>query len=173
MDISGAHPDLVRVLEQYKQLCAGRPMPLRSEFFPTQFRWMLGRMFLLDVLDGGKDYRYRLFGDFWEIVYGVDLSGRTLSSLEAEGRLTSVRTCYDKIVAGKVPRYHPGTVRWPGGESFEYERLLLPFADTGGIVSLIVGAATCKISGDDLRFFRGLGFPELVLDSHHDAADVK
>lgn len=159
-----ADPDLIRVAEHYNRLCDGRPMPDRAEFYPTQFRWMLGRMYLLDVLDGGADYRFRLFGEFWQTVYGVDLAGQNLSALEAEGKFSGLRQDYDKIVATHKPLFHPGTVKWPRGQSFRYQRLLLPFADSGADVVLVLGAAACDMTTEDLVFFRGQGFPELVLD---------
>jgi hypothetical protein len=159
-----AHPDLKRVVEHYIRLSNGRPMPDRADFFATQYGWMLGRMYLIDVLDGGADYCTRLFGEFWQTVYGHDMAGQPLSRLEKEGKLSGLRAEYDKIVASHMPLYRPGIVKWPNGQSFKYERLLLPFADAKGGVSLILGVATCDISTEDLVFFRGQGFPELVFD---------
>jgi hypothetical protein len=159
-----AHPDLIRAAERYVQLAKGRPMPARSAFNPTQFAWVMGRMYLLDVLDEGADYRVRLFGEFWQTVYGIDLAGHRLSSLEAEGKLTGLRSDYDRLVKAHELSYRPGTVNWPNGQSFKYERLLLPFVDDWGCVALILVMATCDISTEDLVFFRGLGFPALVLD---------
>jgi hypothetical protein len=159
-----AHPDIVRTAEHYLRLAYGRAMPNRSEFYPTQFGWMLGRMYLLDVLDGGADYCIRLFGEFWQTVYGDDMAGQPLSRLEKEGKLSGLRAEYDKVVATRELSYRPGTVKWPNGRSFRYERLLLPFAGPSGAVCLILGAATCDMTTEDLVFFRGQGFPELAFD---------
>ena len=160
-----ALPDLVRVAECYEELAGDRLMPHRSEFSASRFRWMVGRMYLIDVLDGGGDYRLRLWGDFLQVVYGLAVTGQRLSELELEGQRpsTALRQHYNVIVASKAPLFQPGAAVWPNGACIQYQRLMLPFADDEGRVSLILGAVASNVSNEDLVFFRGLGSPSFVL----------
>ena len=160
---STTHPDLVRVAESYNKLAGDRLMPVRSDFSPSRFRWMVGRMYLIDVLDGGADYRFRLWGDFLQVVYGFDLTGLRFSELEEQGLLVALRPHYDGIVATKTVRFHPGAAVWPNGACIQYQWLMLPFADEEGRVSLILGAVASEVPTEDLVFFRGLGSPSFVL----------
>ena len=160
---SSALPELVRVAECYEALTGDRLMPHRSEFSASRFRWMVGRMYLIDVLDGGADFRIRLWGDFLQIVYGVDQTGVRISEMEDRRLGDSLLRHYGNIVASKSPHFLPGAAVWPNGACIQYQRLLLPFAGDDGEVSLIVGMAASDTANDDLVFFKGLGTPSFVL----------
>ena len=167
-----ALPDLVRVAECYEELAGDRLMPHRSEFSASRFRWMVGRMYLIDVLDGGGDYRLRLWGDFLQVVYGLAITGQRLSELEGHGPPSALQQHYNAIVASKAPLFQPGAAVWPNGACIQYQRLMLPFADDAGEVSLILGTVASNVSNEDLVFFKGLGSPSFVLgDRIPEAAD--
>jgi hypothetical protein len=143
-------------------------MPHRSEFSASRFRWMVGRMYLIDVLDGGGDYRLRLWGDFLQVVYGLaDQTGQRMSELDGKTKRDrlhrSPAALRHVIVASKAPLFQPGAAVWPNGACIQYQRLMLPFADDEGRVSLILGAVASNVSNEDLVFFRGLGCPSFVL----------
>ncbi len=159
-----ARVDMVRLAKHCDALAGTREMPHRRDLRPADVSWMLGRFYLIDVLNGGADYCFRLFGTFWEKMYGADLSGQRLSEIEATGRLTALRGDYDTVVATRAPFLHPGKLVWPDQKSISYERLLIPFSDDNGQVSLILAAAGCDVSLDDLVLYRGKGLPRLVLD---------
>ena len=158
------HADLARLVKYCDALAAGRPMPRREDFRPTDVRWMIGKMYMIDVLDDGADYCFRLFGNFWQTIYGVDLTGRRLSALEASGNLTALRPVYDAVAKTREPLFQPGKLVWPNQKSISYERLLLPFSNNDGRVSLILAAAHCDMTVEDLVLYRGCGLPQLVID---------
>ena len=51
-------------------------------FDPFALRPWLGHLILLDVIDGGKDFRYRLHGTWLVELFGADLTGKHLSELD-------------------------------------------------------------------------------------------
>jgi hypothetical protein len=172
LDDNSILPDLVRVAECYEALAGSRPMPHRTDFSASRFRWMVGRMYLIDVLDGGNDFRIRLWGHFLEVVYGVDQTGVRIGEMDDRRLGSALWRHYSNIVASKVPHFLPGAAVWPNGASIQYQRLLLPFTDDAGEVSLILGAVASDRSNDDLVFFKGLGRPSFVLgDQVAEAAD--
>lgn len=165
---SRAHPDLVRFAEHCDKLASGHPMPRREDFRPSDVSWMLGHLFIVDVVDDGEDYCFRLFGDFWQTILGFDLTGQRLSGLESFGFLTALRPEYASVVATQKPQFHPGKLVWPDGKTIDYQRLLIPFSREGNQVSLILGAAHCENEIEDLILFVGQGLPQLVLETQSD-----
>jgi hypothetical protein len=170
MDISAvykvsARADVLRLSRHFDAIAGAREMPRWRDFRPADVSWLLGRIYLIDVLDGGTDYRFRLFGVFWEKMYGTDLTGQRLSEVEATGRLTALRGDYDTVVAGHEPLFHSGRLIWPDKKSIHYERLLIPFSGDDGQVSVILVALGCDVATDDLVKHKGKGgLPRLVLD---------
>lgn len=159
-----ARPEIVRLAKHCEALAGARQMPHRQDFRPADVTWLLGRIYLVNVLEGGADYCFRLFGIFWEKMYSADITGQRLSELEASGRLTALRSDYDNVVAARAPLFRPGKLVWPNEKSIYYERLLVPFSGDDGQVSLILGAAGCGVPLDELFRHKGLGLPRLVLD---------
>ena len=162
-----ARADILRLAKHCDALAGTQPLPRRRDLRPAQMTWILGRLYLIDVLDGGGDYSFRLFGIFWEKMYGTDLTGNRLSAIEGAGQLTVLRSDYDAVVAARAPALHPGRLVWPNQKSIKYERLLVPFSDDGERVSLILVAAGCDVSLDELVLHRGQKgreLPRLILD---------
>lgn len=167
MDFSAVYGASTRVdlmlLCKYCESLAGRQaMPPCRRFRLDAVPSLLGRLYLIDVLQG--DYRFRLFGVFWESLYGFDLTDQRLSALEAEGHLTALRADYDGIVAARRPVFHAGRLVWPDQKAIRYERLLVPLSDDGRDVSQILVAAGCDVSLADLSRHKGRGRPQLLLD---------
>ena len=156
--------DLMLIGKHFENLSAGALMPRRRGFRPAAVSRMLGKIYLIDVLDGGTDYRFRLFGTFWEKLYGFDITDQKLSELESAGHLTTLRGDYDTVVSTRKPLFHAGKLVWPGGKSVRYERLLVPLSDDDEGVSQILVAAGCDVALDDLTLHKGKGRPQLILD---------
>lgn len=160
-----AHPDLIRLARHCEELAGLSDMPHREEFNPGPvLRYLPGRLYLVDVLDGGADYRFRLFGMFWQTIYGRNLAGLKLSDIEAAGQLLALRPHYDTCLAKRAPVFLPGKLIWQNRHAISFQRLLIPFAEGEGNVSMLLCAAYCDISQDDLCLFQGSGIPKLVFD---------
>jgi hypothetical protein len=61
----------------------GTALPSRSDIDPAEIRYLLPLLFLADVSDDGKDFRFRLAGSKLNEFVGVELTGRTLSEFRA------------------------------------------------------------------------------------------
>jgi hypothetical protein len=157
-----AHPDLVRLARHCAAMAGERNMPQRRSLDPQEVVWLLGRIFLLDVLEGGADYRYRLFGSAMAMVYGEDLTGRRLSELGRDGFESAMRADYDAVVATRAPLFRRGDLLWPGKEYVGVERLLVPLSDDDRTVSMILGAACYGHTGHPPVELRSKGRPRFV-----------
>ncbi len=56
-------------------------LPGRDAINPFELRPWLGRLLLMDVVDSGRDFRYRLHGTGLVQLFGVDLTARLVSGL--------------------------------------------------------------------------------------------
>jgi len=111
------------------RLVDGAPPSIRA-VRPEELRFMLGRINLVDVLDGPR-FRYRLVGTRIAVVGAVDIQGQLVSELKppvfarlVEGHLADVfrqqaPALYEIVVArGAVLR--------------RYQRLVLPYTPEAG-----------------------------------------
>jgi hypothetical protein len=159
-----AYPDLAKLVDYCQLLADDCDLPHRKDFLPSRVRWMFGHLYLVDVLEGGADYRCRVWGQFWEAIFGCDLQGKLLSDLERAGHVLHLRAIYDDIVATRQMHLRSGQVVWPDDKAVRFVRVIIPFAGDDGNVSMLLGGATSQMSSDDLVYFKGLGMPRFSLD---------
>lgn len=163
--VKGLPPDFLRLADYCENLCAGHPIPRQDDFRPGDIRWLLGRVYLTDVLDGGRDYRVRLFGIFWQMLGGEDLTGKRFSELEAASdRLKHLRPTFDAVVAKRGPIYSIGKLTWPNCEPVFYHRLAIPFTKDDCAVSQVLVAAEYDKAAEDMIFHKGAGSPIVTFE---------
>ena len=88
----------------WEDLGDGR-MPDRQQIDPVAIGpALLPLLVLIDVLEGGRDYRWRLFGSRHQEEYGANLTGSTLSELErGNPTATAFRRILDHTVSSRAP----------------------------------------------------------------------
>jgi hypothetical protein len=165
VDQSKVSPDILRFALHCRQLAGGAAMPKRRDFAPRDVPWLFGCVTAIDVIDGGRDYRFSYCGDFWRVVVDCDMLGWRLSEAESCNRLTCVRFNYDSAVCARSPRYRFGRWTWPNGLSIRYERLLTPFADDNGKVTMLVLVARPEKPLSELFALPRNGLPRIDLEA--------
>ena len=158
------YPIITRVLEHWLSLSAGGALPRADAFRPGDVRWAVGCIILLDVIGGGADFRFRLFGSVCQSVYGVDVTGLLLSDLERLGHLAGARTDYTAVVTSRTPLFRPGKVVWPNGRELAFGRILVPFVDKHDAVCRIVLTTDSGMPAEDVIMLCGQGVPRFVQD---------
>jgi hypothetical protein len=159
-----AYPDLARLIEHCRELAGGHELPHRKDFRASQVRGMIAHLYLVDVVDGGADYRCRLWGQFWEAIFGISLLGKRLSDLERTGNVMHLRTEYDLAVANRQIQFRIGRVVWPDHVTVELARVIIPFCSDDGRVSMLLCAATSDKPIEDILFFKGVGVPSFAYE---------
>jgi hypothetical protein len=131
-------PRLRTLLEHWKALAGGTAPPLAA-IDPLALRFILGWLMMMEPLDGGVDFRYRLYGTEIALTTGRDLTGASLSdSFPTFAAWTSA--VYRDVMARRRPVL---TRHSPGGyvRTDQWERLILPYAGADGAIGrLLVGA---------------------------------
>jgi PAS domain-containing protein len=146
-------PGPIRFLLTYwTALAAGRTMPGMQEIDALALRPALGYIALLDVVDGGRDFRYRLYGTILSAVAGFDMSGRLASEHKASAHITLFyMASYRAAVTRCRPfftEHRPGSTQITKG----WHRLVLPFAGADGSVQrFLVGGVPIGHDGRMIR----------------------
>lgn len=149
-----ALPPLLDDLARYwSSLATGASLPHMAQIDPFSMRSALGYVILLDVVEGGRDFRYRLYGSVVAAISGFDLTGRLLSEFPASRYVAEFAVAVDQAVCRRRrPVY---TRRMPVGAErvTAWHRLCLPLVDDAGeVVRLLVGTVPITAAGDILRY---------------------
>ena len=143
------HPALAGLLACWEEKRGGRPFPDRADIRPEEFRRMLPHVGIVEVLDGGADFRFRLFGAELSAITGFDRTGEKFSEMKAapHSNLTD-RVMQERwseamravlLVAGPLSLKTP--VARIGDEApLDMHALLLPFTHGGEEIGQILGA---------------------------------
>ena len=119
---------------------------------PTAMRPALGYVLLVDVIDGGRDFRYRLYGSLVASVAHQDMTGRLMSEHQASDYVVDFSIACGQ--AGIAMRRPLCTLRYPARTDFTraWERLQLPLTGADGTIPrFLVGNVPIDRSGDVLR----------------------
>ena len=134
---------LTRTAAQYWRMLRGEnALPSRNQLAPRDMRAILRNVVLLRVIDGGRDYEYRIVGDMFTWAYGAQFSGKRLSEVEAAApeHGARMRGMYEHLRATAEPLAIQGWVGsdYPASKFVYYETVLLPLGDDGVTVDHIL-----------------------------------
>jgi hypothetical protein len=145
-------PELRALFDHWVALSAGRHCPHAREIDPLDMKAALGYVHLLDVLDDGVDFRYRLFGSKASSVSGFDLTGRLVSEGRAPAYIGQFALAVYRVAFES--REPVLTTHGPAGaiHTAAWHRLVLPLADeTGAITRLLSGNVPVGHDGRAVR----------------------
>jgi len=121
-----------------------RAMPSRADIDPGEFRALLPHVLLVDVIDGGTNFRYRLVGTELEREFDRAVTGRVLGELVSGTYLDYMRSLYLSVVVEGVPvysanSYDDGRTGFPLIADFKRTyRLMLPLSRDGETVDMVL-----------------------------------
>jgi hypothetical protein len=130
-------PRLRRLLDYWRNRCAGLAMPRRAAIDPLDFRYILGYVTLVEVELEPRRYRFRLDGSILAMLSGMDYTGKYLDTLGMPDYIAFVAASYDRV----VDRRQPYAYRKQGAfdtKAFDEETLILPLGHDGTVEHLIV-----------------------------------
>lgn len=165
VDPDGSTPPLLlqrELLAFWHANADGVEPPPADIITPDRLRPYLGRLIVLEPVDAGADYRYRLYGSVVAKFAGFDLTGRLLSdTMQLESWPALVRhyylVTYHVTCRSRRPLY---AVQLRSGSSnpFTWHRLLLPFVGQDGAVArLVLLTIPCDLNNEPLPSWRTRG----------------
>jgi hypothetical protein len=131
---------LFRFLDYWRSKSTQGRLPLRRDIDPSEFRWALGLVCLLDVQQRPLRFRYRLDGSVIATRNGHDMTGRAIDAIEHKPSAGMLHGQFAAVVAEKAPAAHRIATEY-GLAGTTYERLALPLSRDGHDVVMIMTVA--------------------------------
>jgi hypothetical protein len=132
---------LAAVHDAWKKLAAGRLAPKREEITPAMIKSALPWIWMIDVVDDGADFRFRIAGDRVVQFLGRRYAGLLLSEFQGEPFFQRMRAILVESVKHKRPlAAGPMGSNMAGKEFLEMEVVVLPLSEDNQRVTTIFGA---------------------------------
>lgn len=149
-------PRLRRLFQYWREKCRDRQFPDRGDLDPIDFRYILGFVTIVDIVDidlptasnqphgpsigqAKQRYYFRLDGSQLAEISGMDYTGRYLDELPWPDYVDFVRWTYDEVQR----RQRPLSYRRQGKldeHSFDEETLIMPLSDGRGRIEKLLVA---------------------------------
>ncbi|MBI3453346.1 MAG: PAS domain-containing protein [Rhodospirillales bacterium] len=102
LDFEGTHPRLGDLFRLWDAKRAARQIPARGDIDVLELRPWLGNLMLLEIVDGGADFFYRVYGSTLAGYFGRDFTGKHLNELPENVR-SAVGAEYRTVTATRAP----------------------------------------------------------------------
>lgn len=133
-----AEPELRELYRYWTDKRGARSYPSRGDIAPGEIKRLLPFVLLLDVLDGGRHFRFRLVGT--DAASGIDPTGKLLHEAAPEGVYRNhVCALFGRGAAGPGALYSRASYAYddaPGPRSIS--RVFLPLAADGDTVDMLM-----------------------------------
>ena len=125
----------------WMQLAAGRLGPRRAELTPAQLRRSTSWTFFVDVVDGGRDFRFGFAGDMLMQFLERSCEAPTVAGMKGVHFFDKADELFRQCLATQRPLVSgPKPTRYRGKEHLERQVLLLPLSEDGVTVTGLLGA---------------------------------
>ena len=138
-------------LERWQQ-AATLGLPTTRFVDPIKLTPALGYLLLVDVVDGGQDFVYRLFGSRVSAVSGFDMTHKKLSNHPASSYIREFSIAlYRAAIVRREPVWsHYGPAM--AVSTAAWERIVLPLADDAGtICRFLVATVPIGLDGNTVK----------------------
>ena len=128
------------LLTHWTELKGTRPYAQCGDIDPFQLQPALGFIALVDVVDQGSDFRYRLFGTKIALVSGFDVTGRLVSQHPASPYIVAFTLAAYRAVLHRGEPMATVHSPPPAVSTTVWHRLVMPLAGASGrIERFLVG----------------------------------
>ena len=142
------HPDVIALHRYWLEKRGEKAFPDRSDISPSDFARQLPNMTIVEVVDGGRDFRFRLFGSLLAAMTGHDRTGEYFSRLEAApgAKITSEETRQywmnygQKLVSLRAPMFMRAPLMPSTGKRMMLHSAVLPLTAGGPEIGQVLGA---------------------------------
>jgi hypothetical protein len=133
---------LLRLLQDWQAWRGTRSLPARSDFQPEELHYLLGHVFLLDIVAApeGPRFRYRVFGSAVTMYRGFDLTGQFLDQHPDPDFASRVHGAYLQSMLARQPLWATVDGFTLHGLSANFEGLILPLASDGETPDMMLSA---------------------------------
>jgi hypothetical protein len=112
--------------------------PARRDIDPIDIPRLLPHLMLVDIVDGGARFRYRLAGTEIEQRVGCRMTGRHLDEITEGQYGTYIHGLYRELLATRSPLYSETTYGQFRNSPFTAQRLMLPLSSDGETIDMVL-----------------------------------
>jgi hypothetical protein len=133
------NPQLQAVHRYWLERCDGRRLPARRAIDPIDLKRHLPNMLLVDVIQHPLRFRYRLFGTALVTLYNREMTGKYVDEIQSDSLRAAAVQAYTEVIDRRSPVFS-ALAFVVDYHRVKYDRLLLPLAEDGCTVSMVMGA---------------------------------
>lgn len=136
----GARDDRLRRLHAY--WCgkrAGRALPGRCDIDPSELGRLLPHVFLVDVSESPRDYRFRLAGTHMSEFIGMQMEGKGIAEVFPPDVGAEVRAHWDAAIDDAAPIHCQGRLWAEERAHLPWEGVVMPLAAREGGIGMLFG----------------------------------
>jgi hypothetical protein len=142
-------PEILQLVAYWNARRGARFAPARAEIEPLAIKQLLPFISMIDVIEDGADFRFRLLGTHIVEALGRDSTGRRFSEVYA-GDAAVRQIMIDRmtrITRLKQPVFSRGRCYWrPDRTHKAFEDVNLPLSSDGETVDIILGALVIQLA---------------------------
>ncbi len=127
------------IYRYWRGKCREGAFPSRADIDPTEIPALLPHVILVDVVDDGRDFRYRLLGTHIVASVGFEFTGQLVSEFMRDHEEEMRAQDYHRLVESREPRHVISHMIAFGGDYMRYERVLCPLSSNGEAIDMIFG----------------------------------
>ncbi len=140
-DAALSSPKLRQIYDLWRELASDRVGPSRSALTLQRLKRAASWTFLVEVIDGGADFRFGFAGDEIMEFLRIPCASKTVSGMRNISFFATAENLFRRCVeTGKPLVSGPTQTHYPNRTYLERQVLLLPLSEDGASVSGILGA---------------------------------
>ncbi|MBI1774748.1 MAG: PAS domain-containing protein [Proteobacteria bacterium] len=141
-------PPLRFLINHWHGLARGGVLPYLREIDPLALRPALGYLMLLDAVDGGLDFRYRLYGSIIAEISKLEMTGKLLSEHPASSYTTEFGIAASRAALCRRAALYTTRKPMMAEVTSQWQRVALPLVDDSGVaVRLLAGTVAIGLDG--------------------------
>ncbi len=127
------------LLLYWEALRGEMPVPRAADFDPVALPEVLGHLMLMEVIEGGADFSYRVYGMWIANESGYKMTGKRISALPRESPILSALLFAGNRAVVQNPK--PLLMRHGAPPTMvidRWERLVLPLSNEDGVITRVL-----------------------------------
>jgi hypothetical protein len=135
----GGQRDMQRLLDYWDAKRGTRALPARRDIDPLELSSLLPHIFLIDVLDQARHFRFRLSGTEVDHIYRRSMQGKAPADIASPRVAGELEAQIRAVLAQRRPNCAPYLVRGADHTTWRFERLLMPLSSDGEGIDMLMG----------------------------------
>jgi hypothetical protein len=130
-------PKLVELYDYWQSKLRGRRYPSRADIDPTEMKFILGNIDLVEITYDPIVFTFRLSGSVIDRNEGFNMQGKTLDDYPLPEHREAIKKTYLEALESREPHYEE-LDRVVDDKLRRYGRLILPLSEDGKVIDMFL-----------------------------------